>query len=69
MEKKVFQDYCNSIKDTQVNIFLKSGTMLRGKIDSFDDFGIIIDKDVSNTFVSLDSIISIVEKSKSVNSK
>ena len=62
MEMKAFKEYWKSIKDKNVFVYLKNGTLLKGKIDLVDDDGFIIDKTSSNTFVFIDSVISIKEK-------
>jgi sRNA-binding regulator protein Hfq len=59
MEKIVLENYKKSVAGKSVNVYLKSGTMLSGKIDDVDDFCLILDKTKTNCLVFLDSIISI----------
>ena len=62
MEIRAFREYWKTIKDKNVFVYLKNGTLLKGKIDLVDDDGFIIDKTSSNTFVFIDSVISVKEK-------
>ncbi len=62
MEIKAFKEYWKTIQDKNVFVYLKNGTLLKGKIDLVEDDGFIIDKSSSNTFVFIDSVISVKEK-------